>query len=116
MLFEHWSGSDAPAIIDDDGIVTGDQLMRLGAGASRLLDSLDIQIGTDVPVLMDESRASLALLVGGALSRRPIAPLGTKLPAEELAGIMRQLCSRHLLVSPDRWELGEVVAGMAGVE
>jgi acyl-CoA synthetase (AMP-forming)/AMP-acid ligase II len=116
MLFEHWSGGDAPAIVDDEGVVSGDAMMRIAAGASRLLDSLDIETGSPVPLLMDETRTSLALLIGGALSRRPIAPLGTKLQADELADIVARLRSSHLLMSPERRELGDQVAAAAGVE
>ena len=37
-VLEHWSGSATPAIVDDDGEVSGDELLRLGAGAAAWFD------------------------------------------------------------------------------
>src|SRR5262245_25058435 len=67
-------------------------------------------------MLMDESRDAIAMVVGGGLSRRPVAPLGTKLAVDDLVHAVTGLGARHLLVAPERSELGEVVSHRAGVE
>jgi len=34
LVLGHWAGVDRPAIVDDDGVVTGQQLLELAAGAA----------------------------------------------------------------------------------
>jgi acyl-CoA synthetase (AMP-forming)/AMP-acid ligase II len=116
LVLAHWSGSGAPAIVDDDGVLTGAEMLALAAGASRLFDELGYAAGEAIPVLMDESRDTIAMVVGGGLSRRPVAPLGTKLAVDDLVHAVHGLASRHLLVGPERLELGRRVADEAGVE
>ena len=120
LVIEHWTGSNAPAIVDDEGTVTGDELMRLAAGASAMFDRHGFEPGDAVPALMDETRTAIAMVVGGALSRRPVAPLGTKLALDDLVSAVSGLREGRergvLFVSPERRELGEQVAAAAGVE
>jgi acyl-CoA synthetase (AMP-forming)/AMP-acid ligase II len=113
---ERWSGSTAPAIVDDDGVLTGLEMLELASGAARLFDELGCAAGEPVPVLMDESRDTIAMVVGGGLSRRPVAPLGTKLAVDDLVHAVHGLGGRHLFVGPERLELGRRVADAAGVE
>ncbi len=84
-MLGRWLGSDAPAIVSASGIVTGDQLLRQAAGASALVDELGLLPGTPLPALMDETPTSIAMAVGGAMSRRPLAPLGTKFSVAQMA-------------------------------
>jgi acyl-CoA synthetase (AMP-forming)/AMP-acid ligase II len=116
LVRERWLGSDAPAIVDDDGVVSGDELLRLAAGASAWFDELGFGTGDAIPALMDESRTSIAMVVGGALSRRPLAPLGTKLSVDDLCLALGNLGSRVLFVDPARLELAEQVAARSGIE
>jgi acyl-CoA synthetase (AMP-forming)/AMP-acid ligase II len=116
LVSRHWLGNPAPAIVDDDGIVTGDELMRLAAGASAMFDHYGYAVGDAIPVLIDEDRTAIALVVGGGLSRRPVAPLGTKLSIDELATAVRGLGARRLFASASRMTLAEQVAAAAGVE
>jgi acyl-CoA synthetase (AMP-forming)/AMP-acid ligase II len=109
-------GNEAAAIVDDDGAVSGDQLMRLAAGASAWFDELGYGVGDAIPALMDESRTSIAMVVGAGLSRRPLAPLGTKSSVEDLVIAVRGLGARHLFVDPDRIDLAEQVAAATAVE
>jgi acyl-CoA synthetase (AMP-forming)/AMP-acid ligase II len=64
---------------------------------------------------MDESRTSIAMVLGGALSRRPVAPLGTKLSIDDLVVAVKGLEARHLFVAPERLQLAEQVAAHSGV-
>jgi acyl-CoA synthetase (AMP-forming)/AMP-acid ligase II len=110
----HWLGNRAPAIVDDDGVMSGHELLQFAAGASAWFDELGFRVGDPIPALMDETRTAICMVVGGAMSRRPVAPLGTKLGAGDLAQVVRGLAAQVLLVSPDRCELGEQVAARAG--
>ena len=116
LVIGHWSDSDRAAVVDDDGTVTGRELLPLAAGASAVFDEYGFAPGDGIPALMDESRDAIAMLVGGALSRRPLAPLGTKLPAEDLAYAVQGLGAKHLFVSPERAELGERVVAQCDAE
>lgn len=112
LVMRHWRESDAPAIVGDDGVTTGREMLEEAAGAASLLDELGFAAGEAVPALMDETATSITVMVGGALTARPLAPLGTKLPAGELTHAVIGLGSRVLLASSERAELGEnVVAG-----
>lgn len=115
LVLRHWFGSDAPAIVDDDGIVNGQELLELAAGTSAWFDELGFVAGDAIPALMDETRTAIAMVVGGAMSRRPVAPLGTKLAVDELVHAVTGLGARVLFASPERRELGEQVAAVAGV-
>jgi acyl-CoA synthetase (AMP-forming)/AMP-acid ligase II len=116
LIISRWLGSDVAAIVDDDGLVTGDELLRLAAGASEKFDEVGIGPGEAIPALIDETRTAIAMMVGGALSTRPLAPLGTKFPVDDLVGAVKGLGARHLFVAPERLELAERVAAAAGVE
>jgi len=115
-LCEQWVGNGAGAIVDDEGPTSGDELMRLAAGASAWFDDLGYTVGEAIPALMDETRTSIAMVVGAALSRRPLAPLGTKLSVEDLVIAVRGLGARHLFVDPERIDLAERVAAESGIE
>jgi acyl-CoA synthetase (AMP-forming)/AMP-acid ligase II len=65
---------------------------------------------------MDETPTAIAMVVGGGLSNRPVAPLGTKTSVEDLVGMVEGLGARHLFVAPERIDLAEQVAARAGVE
>ncbi len=112
LVLGHWRDSDLPAIVDESGTITGGELLERAGGAAKLLDDLGFHPGAAVPALMDETPTSVALVVGGALSARPVAPLGTKLPVDDLVHAMVGLGAHTLLASTERAELGRaVVAG-----
>jgi len=115
-VLHHWLGRSDPAVVDDDGVVTGDELMGLAAGAAALLDEHGCPPGGAVPALIDEDRTAIALVTGGGLTRRPIAPLGTKLSVEELVAAVHGLHASLLLASGARHDVAARVAAEAGVE
>lgn len=116
MLLHHWLGSDDSAIVDDDGVVTGDELIRLAAGAAAMFDERGVAPGEALPALLDETRTAIAMVVGGALAHRPLAPLGTKLSDDELAAAVEGLGARHLVVAGEHRDRAARVASAAGVE
>jgi len=113
MFLSHWQGSSSPAIVGDDVTVTGGELLHHAQAAVSLLSRLSIPPAKPVPLLMDQSAEALALTVGGALARYPMAPLGTKLPVAELAAMVRQLRASVLLSSPGHLEKAREVADRA---
>jgi acyl-CoA synthetase (AMP-forming)/AMP-acid ligase II len=115
LVIDHWLGNDVPAIVDDDGVVSGHELLQLAAGASRWFDELGFRPRDPIPALMDETRTAICMVVGGAMSRRPVAPLGTKLGLDDLVHAVKGLDPPMLFVSPERRQLGEAVAARAGV-
>ncbi len=115
-MLEQWLDNAEPAIVDDDGVVSGHDLLRLSAGASAWYDQLGFGVGEPIPALIDESRTAIAMVVGGAMSRRPVAPLGTKLAVDDLVHAVQGLGAALLIVEPARRELGAQVAVAAGVQ
>lgn len=101
MFLSIWQGSRSPAIVLDDHVMSGEQLLQYAMAASTLLNRLHICPGEGIPLLMDESVDAIAMTVGGALSRRPMAPLGTKLPVPELAAIVQNMKTDILFTSPE---------------
>jgi len=116
LVLTHWAGSAAAAIIDDDGVVSGEELLRLAGRAAAMFDDYGFVVGDAIPALMDETRTAIAMVVGGALSRRPVAPLGTKLSVGDLVVAVKGLGSRHLFASAEREELARAVAAECDVD
>jgi len=115
VVLAQWTGSDEPAVVDDDGILAGAEMIGIAAGAARMFDEAGFGRGDAIPLLMDESRISIALVLGGALTGRPVAPLGTKLSVEDLSVAVRGLSARTMYVSPDKVELASRVADLIGI-
>ena len=114
LVLGHLTGSSRPAIVDRGLEWTGDELLARAGGASAWLDELSVPRGAAVPTLVDESAAAVALVVGGACSGRPIAPLGTRLPPHELVEAVRALGSRVLVADPELRSVAEAIAAASG--
>lgn len=69
------------------------ELLARAAGAACWLDSLDLPVGEPVPAVLWPSAGALALVIGGAMSRRPIATLGPQLTEHELAACVDGLAA-----------------------
>ena len=108
-------GSDTAAVVSDGLAWSGDELAARAAGAAAAFDADGLAPETFIPALMDETPAAIAMAVGAALSRRALAPLGTKLPVDDLVPMVRDLGSPILYTSPDRVEQAERIAAGAGV-
>jgi acyl-CoA synthetase (AMP-forming)/AMP-acid ligase II len=115
LVRTHWLGSDQPAVITSDLEWSGDELLHRAGGAAAWLAARGFGPGVGVPVLVDESPTAVALVTGGALSGRPLAPLGTKLRASELAVATKGFGGAGLVTTPELVDLATEVAGLAGV-
>jgi acyl-CoA synthetase (AMP-forming)/AMP-acid ligase II len=80
-------GSD-PAVVTPSGTWSGRDLARHAAGAAAWLDTLGVREGHTVPALLTTSLAATALLVAGAGSQRPLAPIGPRLVTRELVACL----------------------------
>ena len=105
---------DAPAIISVAGNAveewTRSDLLHMAMGAKDLLDAHDVAQDEYVPALMTTRPTSVAMLLGGALSRRPLAPLGPKMTERELLACIERLDGGLLLAEP---EWADKAAGLA---
>ena len=115
LLVGHWLGSDRPAVVDTDVTWSGAELLARAGGAAAWLASVGFAPGAAVPALIDESPTAVALVAGGALSGRPIAPLGTRLRPAELAAATSALGATGVVTTPDLAGLAAEVAALAGV-
>lgn len=106
--------SERLAAVDRGRTLTGAELVAHAAGAAAVLDDL----GADgvVPALVTTNARSLALLLGGARTGRPLAPLGPRLTVDELAGPVGATGSRVLITEPAFAEHARAVAGRCGIE
>jgi acyl-CoA synthetase (AMP-forming)/AMP-acid ligase II len=77
---------------------SGEELLGHAAGAARWLSGLPERV--PVPALLEASPEALALVLAGAATKRPIAPLGPKLTARELADCLERLAAPCLVTQP----------------
>jgi acyl-CoA synthetase (AMP-forming)/AMP-acid ligase II len=116
LVVARWAGSSAPAVVDDDATWSGEELLARAGGASSWLDGLGFAPGAPVPALVDESAAAIALTVGAALSGRPLAPLGTRLTATELAAALRGLGADAVIAEGPTAALAGDAAASVGID
>ena len=97
-----------------DGGWTGQEFARRIAGAARLLDDAHCPTATVLPALLSTSPESMALVVAGAATGRPLAPLSPRLTLRELAGQLSGLDSDFLLCEPESLDVGRALAQQCG--
>ncbi|MBY8862942.1 fatty acid--CoA ligase family protein [Nocardia sp. CA2R105] len=99
------AATDELAIISvtPDGVQswTNQDLLERSSGARKFLDAHGAARERYVPALVTTRPASVALLLAGAVSNRPIAPLGPKLTDRELLDCLRRLDGNILLAEPE---------------
>ncbi|MFF3850774.1 class I adenylate-forming enzyme family protein [Streptomyces sp. NPDC002328] len=103
-----------PAVRFGDLTWTGRELLDRAAGAADWLDTLGLEPGAPVPALAATSADALGLVIGGAGSGHPLAPLGVRMTAYELAAVVKTIDSHVLLVQPEFAALGGQVAELSG--
>jgi len=103
-----------PAVRFGDLTWTGRELLDRAAGAADWLDTLGLEPGAPVPALAATSADALALVIGGAGSGHPLAPLGVRMTPYELAEVVKATDSQVLLAQPEFAALGGQVAELSG--
>jgi acyl-CoA synthetase (AMP-forming)/AMP-acid ligase II len=112
------SDPDAPAILatgpDAAEPSTNADLLGMVSAAIHLLDAHDVPVGESVPALLTTRPNSVALLLAGALSHRPLAPLGPRMTEAELAACIGRLDGRLVLAEPEWADKAHAVAATTG--
>lgn len=106
---------DRPAVVSSSGTWSGRELARRAAGAADWLDGIGAEPGRPVAALLTGSADAYALAVGCAASRRPLAPLGTRMTAPELAACLDPFDAQVLVAEPSSSELAHAVAEQVGL-
>ena len=108
------STSDRMAMLDESGSVTGRRLIGKAMCAAEWLTSLEPRPGGSVPALLTTNSDSLALLLGGAAANRPIAPMGARSTAAELARMVRSAAARVIVTESRSYDLAVGAAALCG--
>ena len=106
----------APAVITAGPTWSGEELLGHAAGAVRWLSAAGLPEGVPVPALLEASPEALALVLAGAATRRPIAPLGPRLTVRELAGCVQRLAAPYLVTQPPFADVAAAVAAELGLK
>ena len=107
-VLDHLSrDTDAPAVISvtPDRVETWSRadLTAMTAGVAEVLDAGAAAEGEMVPGLLSSRPLSVAALLAGALTNRPLAPLAPRLTKRELLECIAVVPGRILLTEPD-WQ------------
>lgn len=84
------------------------------AGAIEFLDAHDARAGDFVPSLLTSRPNSVALMLAGAMSARPLAPLSPRLTPRELRAVIECVPGRHLLTEPQFVDVATDLAAAVG--
>ncbi|MGX9883342.1 class I adenylate-forming enzyme family protein [Streptomyces sp. NPDC002276] len=103
-----------PAVRFGDLTWTGHELLDRASGAADWLDTLGLELGSPVPALAATSADAFALVIGGAGSGHPLAPLGVRMTPYETAAVVEATGAQLVVVQPEFARLGEEVARLSG--
>lgn len=109
---------DTPAVIS----VTPDRVeswtradfAAMTSGANALLDEHGVGSGEFVPALLSSRPMSVAMLLAGALSHRPLVPLAPRLTRRELLACVERIPGNVLLTEPDWLDMATDLAAATG--
>lgn len=110
--------ADEPALLEATpaGVTTwtrGELRVMVG-GVVDLLDEHRVPDGEAVPALLSNRPGSVAALVAGAISNRPLAPFAPRMTETELLLVLGRMPGEVLLVEDDSAELGERLGALLG--
>lgn len=109
---------DTPAVISvtAEGLEswTRAELAAATAGVNTFLDDNSVARGELVPALLSSRPMSVAVLLAGALSNRPLVPLAPRLTRRELLACVERLPGGVLLTEPDWLEMATDIASATG--
>ncbi|MBW8825232.1 MAG: long-chain fatty acid--CoA ligase [Acidobacteria bacterium] len=103
------------AVVDQSGEWTSRELLDRAGGASAWLDAIGAPVGRPVPAVLRASPAALALVVAGAWSNRPIAPLGPLLSERELTACLGSTRGAVLVFESSTAAMAAKVASTSGI-
>ncbi|WP_329310874.1 class I adenylate-forming enzyme family protein [Streptomyces sp. NBC_01262] len=103
-----------PAVRFGGATWSGHELLDRAAGAADWLDALGCAPGRPVPALVATSAEALALVIGGAGSGHPLAPLGVRMAPPEIAAVVKALGAPLVVAQAGFAELGLTVAELTG--
>jgi acyl-CoA synthetase (AMP-forming)/AMP-acid ligase II len=107
--------SERPAVIGDEGSVSGRELIGQAVAGADLVVDLDVPAGQPLPALLTTNARALALLISGAAANRPLAPLGPRQTPTELAEMVSRSGSPVLLTEAAFAETARQVAEAVGI-
>src|SRR3954447_7340188 len=93
---------------------TRGQLRAMVAGVADLLDEHEAPAGSMVPALLSNRPASVAALVAGAITDRPLAPFAPRMTEAELLQVLQRIPGDILLVEEESARLGEALGAQLG--
>ncbi|NDJ88030.1 MULTISPECIES: class I adenylate-forming enzyme family protein [Mycolicibacter] len=93
---------------------SGTEFVAMTAGALDVLDAAGVAAGDDVPALMASRPTSIAMMLAGAVSGRPLAPLAPRMTRRELLACLENLSGGVLFADPDWMELATDLAESTG--
>jgi acyl-CoA synthetase (AMP-forming)/AMP-acid ligase II len=105
---------DSPVVVTADQVVSYGALLRMSATAGRLLSESGVPENAPVPALLDAGALAYALWIGGACSRRPLAPLAPRSTVAELTACLHEDDAPVVLASPANATVAEELAGATG--
>ncbi|MEU0070025.1 class I adenylate-forming enzyme family protein [Streptomyces sp. NPDC006332] len=103
-----------PAVRFGDLTWSGRELLDRAGAMADWLDTLGLEPGVPVPALVATSADALALVIGGAGSGHPLAPLGVRMTPYEIADVVEGIRTEVLVTQPEFAELGRQVAELSG--
>jgi acyl-CoA synthetase (AMP-forming)/AMP-acid ligase II len=115
-MVARWRGVDETAVITHNDEWSGNELLERAAGAADWLDEIGAPRGQPVAALVVSTASAFALAIGATGSHRPLAPLGPRLTAREIAGCVAGLGVRLLVTDPEYVAVARQVCAMTGAE
>jgi acyl-CoA synthetase (AMP-forming)/AMP-acid ligase II len=102
-------------LVFPEGAWSGDELLRRAGRAATWLAEIGAPVDTPVPAVLESSPDACALALGAMFSGRALAPLGSRLPPDELAHAVRGLGSPILVSDRAHVEPARAAADRAEV-
>jgi acyl-CoA synthetase (AMP-forming)/AMP-acid ligase II len=113
-LLKRAHGVGDPAVVTGDETWSGRDLLQYAACALEWLATVGIPEGSPVPALLETNGEALALAVGGAAGRRPLAPLGPRWTLRALTSCVAHLDAPVIVTQPKYEPLAREVANASG--
>jgi acyl-CoA synthetase (AMP-forming)/AMP-acid ligase II len=114
MVVSHARPGNRALLLTDGTSWTYDELLTRAAGASEWLDRIGAEPGVPLPVFVATGPEAIALLLGGAMSGRPIAPLSHRFTTPELAACISKLPIGPVLTAAEHRDAASGAAQRTG--